>query len=393
MEGLKKHPVFNVIVRETRRIKQNHAYRFLLFSGPLIGILLLFYMFRQGAARNFSIAVVDEDNSVLSVKISNALDAASDVAVTYKPADIFQAVELLKKASVEAIVLLPNDLEKSVLQGINAPVPVYINGTNVLKAGLVQRSVLTTLQTISGGIQLKKLMLTGKNSEQAMARVAPVSIKKHVLFNPYSNYNYFLNTALLFVMLFFFSFLSSVYTFGNELKRGTGPGLLEAGNNSVRLAVLGKMLPYTVIFWGLAMFINYLLYVVEGFPLNGSYPFIFFGQLITIVTYQLMGIMLVAATKNLRLSLSVGGAYVMMGITFSALTFPVEGMPLVARILTTLYPFTWWEKIIISQSLRGAPIREALPYLCYILIFMLISIASLPLYKKCLSDEKCWGKL
>lgn len=392
MEELKKHAVFNVIRRETERIKQNHAYRFLLFSGPLIGILLLYLIFRQGTTRDFPIAVVDEDNSVLSVKISNALDAASDVAVSYKPVDIFQARELLQQAKVDAIILLPDDLEKSVFQGTKASVPVYINGVNVLKAGIIQRSVLTTLKTISGGIQMKKLILSGKNQQQAMARVMPVRLDKHVLFNPYSNYNYFLNSALLYVMLYLFTFLASIYTFGNELKRGTGPGLLAAGDNSVRISVLGKMLPYTIIFWGFAMFINFLLYEVEGMPLNGSYTFIFIGQFITILTYQLMGIMLVAATSNLRLSLSLGGAYVMMGITFSGLTFPTEGMPLLARYFTVLFPFTWWEKIMISQSMRGAPISEALPYLCYILLFMVVSIAFLPLYKRCLKEEKYWGK-
>lgn len=392
MDDIKKHPVFNVIRRETERIKQNHAYRFLLFGGPVIGILLLFFIFRQGTAREFPIAVVDNDNSVLSVKISNALNAAPDVTVTKKPVDIFQARKLLQQASVDAIVILPNDLEKSVFLGVEASVPVYINGTNVLKTGIIQSSVLTTLKTISGGIELKKLMLSGKNREQAMVRVMPVNISKHVLFNPYTNYNYFLNSALLFVMLYLFTFLSSIYTFGNELKRGTGPGLLGAANNSVRIAVLGKMLPYTIIFWGFAMFINYLLYVIEGLPLNGSYTFIFFGQLITILAYQMMGVMLVAVTRNLRLSLSLGGAYVMMGITFSGLTFPTEGMPPLARFLTILFPFTWWEKIMISQSFRGAPLKEALPYLCYILIFMVISLAFLSLYKRCLKDKRCWGK-
>lgn len=392
MKDRNKHPVISVIGRETERIRKNHAYRFLLFSGPAIGILLLFFMFREGVARDFSIAVVDKDQSVLSVKISNALDAAPDVNVHFKPTDLFQARQLLENKSIDAIVLLPNHLEKSVFQGLSAPVPVYINGTNVLKAGIIQRSVLTTLKTISGGIQLKKLLLSGKNQQEAMARVMPVSLDKHILYNPYSNYNYFLNSALLFVMLYLFTFLASIYTFGNELKRGTGPDLLETGDHSVRLAVFGKMLPYTIIFWTFSLFINFLLYEVEGLPLNGSYPFIFISQLITIITYQLMGMMLVAATSNLRLSMSIGGAYVMMGITFSGLTFPVEGMPLLARYLTYSFPFTWWEKIMISQSFRGAGLEEAYPYLCFILIFTVFSIAFLPLYKRRLTEEKHWGK-
>lgn len=392
ISGIKQHPIFAVIMREVERIKQNPAYRFLLFGGPLVGIMLLFFIFHQGVAKKLPVAVVDQDNSALSIKVSNALNASSDVAIVEIVEDMFQAEELLKQSTVDAIVLLPKGLERNVFQGIEAPVPVYINGTNVTVAGVVQRSVLTTLGTMSGGVQLKKLMMAGKNQEQAMSRVVPVNIQKHILFNPYSNYGYFLNSAMLYFTLFLFAFMSSVYTFGNELKRGTGLNLLEAGNNSVRLAIAGKLFPYSLIFSGFAMVIAFLLYKVEGMPLKGSFPVLFAGQFITIVAYQMLGLMFVALTKNMRLSLSVGSAYIMMGITFSGLTFPVEGMPRLVRIITSIFPFTWWEKLFISQSLRGAPIQEALPYICYILIFMLLGVASFKMYKRTLIDSNYWGK-
>ena len=392
MKRLKSHPIFAVILRETERIKQNPAYRFLLFGGPLTGILLLFAIFHEGVVKELPIAVIDKDNSSLSVKITNALDASSDVAVIVQVQDLFQAKKMLEQGAIDAIVLIPNKLEKSVFQGIEAPIPIYINGTNVLKAGLIQRSVLTTLKTVSGGIQLKKLMLAGKNKKQAMAQIVPVNIQKHVLFNPFTNYSYFLNSAMLYVMLYLFVFLSSIYTLGNELKRGTGKNLLETSNQSVRLAVAGKMFPYTIIFSGFALFINILLYKVEGMPLNGNYLVVFLGQFVTIITYQLMGLIFIGVTINLRLALSLGSAYSMMGITFSGLTFPLEAMPKIAQILATLFPFTWWEKIMISESLRGAPLKEVLPFIIYILLFQLLALCFLNLYKRYLGDSKYWGK-
>lgn len=393
MKGQKHHPIFAVVQRESERIKKNPAYRFLLFVGPLVGILLLYFIFQEGVATKLPIAIVNQDNSSLSIKISNALNASADVTVVEMPDDMFQAKRMLEHAVVDAIVLLPKDLEKNVFQGIEAPIPLYINGTNVLIAGTIQRSVLTTLGTISGGIQLKKLMYAGKNKEQAMARVVPVNIQKHILFNPYTNYSYFLSSAMIYVMLYLFTFLAAIYTFGNELKRGTGKALLETSKDNIHLALVGKLFPYTLIFSGWAVFVNLLLYKVDGLPLNGSFTLVFFGQFVTIITYQLMGLMFVAVTKNLRLALSFGSAYTMMGITFSGLTFPLEGMPLIARIFAAFFPFTWWERIMISQSLRGAPLREALVYICYILIFLLVSSAFIRMYKRSLADSKYWGKL
>ncbi len=387
-----EHPVFKVFRREIKKIKQNPAYRFLLFIGPLIGIFSLYFIFRQGVAQNLDIAVVDHDNSTLSIKLRNALEASPDLKVAVSPSDIFYARKMLESSAVNAIVLIPDDLEKDVYLGNGAVVPVYINGTNVLTGGIVQRAVLKTIATISAGVQLKQQMLAGKNYSQALVRVMPVEVKQHVLFNPYTNYNYFLNSALLNIMLVLFSFLSSIYTFGNELKRGTGKELLQLSNNSIRLAIVGKLLPYTVIFTGFAMLINVLLFEVEGMPLNGSFPLLLAGQLITMLTYQLLGIWLVGLTYNLRLSLSVASAYAMMAVTFSGLTFPFEGMPAVARGFAALFPFTWWEQLFISQALRGAPVSDALPLICRILIFTLVAFTGFALYKRRLNDEKYWGK-
>lgn len=391
MKVTHSHPLQKVLFRETKRIKHNPAYRFLLFTGPLLGIILLFFIFEQGTPKELPVAIVDRDNSSLSNQIKNAVEASPDVRIFAVTPDVLRAEKWLQKGQIQAFVLLPKELEKNTYCGLTASVPLYINGTNVTTAGVIQRSLLTTLETISGKIQLQKLALSGKNLNQSAAQIMPVKLQKHVLFNPYMNYSYFLNSAMMFFMLFLFAFMSSVYTFGNELKRGTGKSLLAAGNNSVRLAVAGKIFPYSVIFSVVAIIINFLLYEIEGMPLNGQFLLLFFGQLITIISYQFLGLLFVAVIKNLRLALSVGSAYMLMGITFSGITFPIEGMPKFIKVFTALFPFTWWEKLFISQSLRGAPLNEALPYLCFILLFLVVGVASLSAYKSALSNSKYWG--
>lgn len=386
-----KATLLAVIKREIRRIRQNRAYQFLLFIGPLIGILLIFAIFYKGSVKELPIVIVNQDQSSLSVKLENAINASPDVDVLVREHDIFQARQLLEKGEVEAIVLIPKNTEKNVIQSIEAPIPLYINGTNVLKASLIQRAVVGTVKNISAGLQLKKLVLDGKPEKDAITRIMPVKIDKHVLFNPYTNYNYFLGSAMVFVMLYLFVILSATYTLGNELKRGTGQSLLKTANNSVRLAVLGKLLPYTLIFTGFAAFINILMYKVDGMPMNGNFLVIFLGQFVTIISYQLMGLIFIGATSNLRLALSLVSAYAMMAITFSGLTFPLGYMPKVAQLFAVVFPFTWWEKILISQSFRGAPLDEALPYILYLFMFQILGLFFLKAYKKHLGNPSSWG--
>lgn len=390
--AFKNTPIFAVIKREGHRISKNRAYQFLLLVGPLIGILMLYSIFKQGVVHELPIAMVDHDNTILSHKIAINVDGSPDVRILENPVDLFEAKSLLERGIVEAVVYIPQDTEEHVYAGKEAKIPIYINGTNVLKAGLIQRSVLTTIRTVSGGIAYKKQLAAGKSDEDAMTRVVPIKLHKHVLFNPYTNYSYFLSSAMMNVMLFLFVFLSAIYTLGNELKRGTGKELLSVSNNSVRLAIVGKLVPYTIIFSGFAMFINLLLFHFEKMPMNGNMVLLIAGQFITVITYQLLGLIFIGVTQNLRLAMSLGSAYSIMSITFSGLTFPLEAMPKLIQYITSVFPFTWWEKLFISQALRGAPIAEALPYICYILLFQVLALCFLMPYKRHLLDPSCWGK-
>jgi ABC-2 type transport system permease protein len=387
-----KSPLLTVFIREVEHILHNPAYRFMLLTGPLIAIIILYFIFQKGVVKEIPVAVVNQDQSSLSVKIENNLNAASEVSIVLRAPDMFQAKSAMERSEVEAVILIPEGTEKAVLAGIEAPVPIFINGSNVLKAGLLQRSILSTIKTISGGIQLKKLMATGLTTEQAMDRIVPVKVNQHVLFNPFINYNFFLNSALMHLMLFLFVLLSSIYSLGIELKRGTGHELLMCSNDSVRLAVLGKLAPFTIIYAGFAMLIDLVTYKMLGAPLNGSLTLLFAGQIVSIISCQLMGIIFVGSTNNLRLALSIGCGYSMVGMTLCGLTFPLEGMPAVAKSFTLIFPLTWWEKIYIAQSLYDGPVKNSLVYICCLLIFQVFSLAFLPMYKKYLSDKRYWGK-
>ena len=127
-------------------------------------------------------------------------------------------------------------------------------------------------------------------------------------------------------------------------------------------------------------------------PLRGSFGAIFLGQFLVVITYQLLALLFVGLTSNLRLALSIGSAYSMMAITFSGLTFPLEGMPLIAKGFAAIFPFTWWEKLLQSQALRGAPLKDTLPFMGIMLIFIAVSLCFLPVYKRHLQDPKYWMK-
>ena len=172
------------------------------------------------------------------------------------------------------------------------------------------------------------------------------------------------------------------------MKEGTSLEWLTTANDSTTVAIIGKLIPYIVLFFANMMVMNLVLIRVMGTPLNGSLAVILFSELLLILDYMAMAILLLTITINLRLTLSLGSAYTMMALTFSGLTFPAMGMPLIARIFSWLFPYTFWLKVFLSQSLRGEPVHEAIGSLLMLLPFILTVLLAFPVFKKRLTDER-----
>lgn len=380
-------------MREIDRMSGSTIYLFTTLIGPLISFVILLLIFSEGVPSHIPIGIVDMDNTSLSRKMSLWIDATPEAEIQVHTQNLQEAQEEMDKGHIQAIVLIPNGLEKEILKGNSESVQVYINNTNILSGGYLQKGIYKALATLSGGIKMQLLQKKGLSAKQAAARVQPIKMQQHVLFNPFGNYSYFLLSALLPLMVVVFTLLSNVFAVGIELREGTSHNWLKEANGSVIIAVTGKLLPYTILFSIILTVMNVIMFVQMGTPLQGSFFMIILGELTMLVTYQLIGVLLMALTANLRLSLSLASAYSMMALTFAGLTFPQMAMPGVAKFFSFLFPFTYWVRIFISQSFRGEPLVQAFVLLGAFIVFILLAVTSFPRLKRILKDEKYWGKI
>jgi len=390
---LRKNPFFRVFLREIDRMSGSTIYLFTTLIGPLISFIILLSVFSAGVPHNIPVGVVDMDNTNLSRKISMWINATQEAEVTMQLPNQEEAYRQMAEGKLDAVIVISEGTEKNILKGVGQPVSVFINNTNLLKGGYLQKGIYKALATLSGGIKLQVAMKSGLPERQAKAKVQPVRLQQHILFNPFGNYSYFLLSALLPLMIVIFTLLSNVFAMGTEVREGTGPEWLEHANGSLIVGLAGKLLPYTMLLSVVTLVMNVVLFVQMGTPLRGNFAFIVMGELGMIITYQLLAVLLVAVTANLRLALSLASAYAMMALTFSGLTFPQFAMPLVAKAFSYLFPFTQWVKIFISQAIRGEDaVHAILPMTIYVL-FIGLSVGFLPRLKRVLTEERFWGKI
>jgi len=390
---IRKNPFFRVFLREIDRMSVSTIYVFTTLIGPLISFVILLSVFSAGVPHNIPVGIVDMDNTNLSRKISMWVNATQEAEVAMHLPNQEEAYRQMADGKLDAVIIIPENTEKNILKGIGQPVSVFINNTNLLKGGYLQKGIYKALATLSGGIKLQFAMKNGLPEKQAKAKILPVSLQQHILFNPFGNYSYFLLSALLPLMIVVFTLLSAVFAVGTEVREGTGPEWLEHAHGSLIVGLAGKLLPYTLLLSIVTVVMNVVLFVQMGTPLRGNFAFIVMGELGMIITYQLLAILLVAVTANLRLALSLASAYSMMALTFSGLTFPQFAMPLVAKIFSYLFPFTQWVKIFISQAIRGEDAVHAIIPMSIYVLFILLAVCFLPRLKQVLKQERFWGKI
>jgi ABC-2 type transport system permease protein len=387
------NPFFRVLFREIDRMSGSIVYLFLTLIGPLFSFIVLLNIFSAEVPRNIPVGIVDLDNTQFSRKIALWVGATPEAEIKSDFPNLAEAYQKMAEGQIDAIVVIPEGTEKSILKGSQQILPVYINDLNILKGGFLQKGIYKALATLSGGIKLEIAKKKGMSDDQAMAYIQPVNLHQHVLFNPSGNYSYFLLTAILPLMLVVFTMFSSVYAIGIEVKEGTGPEWLEHSSGSIIVAFVAKLFPYTILFIVDVMVMNVVLFLQMGTPLRGSFFMIVLGEMTMIVTYQLIAVVLISLTSNLRLSLSLATVYSMMALTFSGLTFPRFAMPTLVHVFSALFPFTYWVEIFISQAIRGEKVVNSFISLSSMLAFILVSVAFFPRLKKILSEKKYWGRI
>ena len=149
------------------------------------------------------------------------------------------------------------------------------------------------------------LYAKGATENRAMAYLQPIVIDTHPLNNPWLNYSVYLCNTLIPGVLMLLIFMVTVYSIGVEIKDRTAREWLRMSNNSIYIALAGKLLPHTIVFSLWVYFYNVYLYGFLHFPCNsGIFPMIF-ATLCLVLASQCCGIVMIGTLPTLRLGLSL----------------------------------------------------------------------------------------
>lgn len=381
-----------VVQRELKRIWLFKPYLLSLTILPLLSMLLFVAIFSRGVPSDLPIAIVDNDNTPLSRKVINMIEATPETAVRYKIANSIEGERLIRQSAAGAMVIIPANFEKDILGMTPTTIGAYISGVNILENGLISKGLQTSIVTFSAGIKTEILTKQGVAKSQAITQAIPISIDRHILFNPYTNYSYYLLPSFLPMMILIFTVLSTIFAIGSELKCSTTEEWIRTAQGSITVALAGKLTPMITLMTMMAAVMFILLFEFVGVPMQGNIWILLISCFVFILAYISVAIFIIAITADMRLAMSLGGGYSVMAFSFSGLTFPAMAMHEVIQWFGRLFPFTYFTEIMIDQALRGAPIGNSLTQLSYMMIFLLLPLTTARKLKHIILERKYWGK-
>ena len=378
--------------REIERMVSRPLYLLMLIVLPLLSFSIFWLMFSEGVPKNLPVAVFDQDKSSFSRQAVRMINATSSIEIKHRVTSLEEGKQLLLSGKSYALIMIPKNLEKEVLSGFSPSIVNFYNNEFLLAGSMISRDINSVVTTLSKSFNVSIRLRKGEMPAAALNNIEPVRIISHTLFNPYLNYFYFLSGTLQPTLLQIFIITMTIFALGSELKDGTAGSLLESSNQSILFALLGKLLPYTLIYSLLGIFMNTFLFMFFKAPVAGSLGLILVSTIIFVLAYQAIGLFILALTANLRMSLSMAGFYSAPAFAFVGVTFPLMGMPLLAKIWSYLLPLTYYIKIFIDQSMKGAPINVSLPQLSIMFCFLIFIPLSIPRLSKILKNSEYWGR-
>jgi ABC-2 type transport system permease protein len=354
----------------------------------ILGIPLLLFLYygallQEGVSRDLPVTILDLDKSSTSRKLASFIDASAAMQIVYEVNDELEGQKTVRRGDSFALIIIPKDFQKNVQKGVKTNVTCYYNGQYLLPAGLIQRDFQTAAGYLAAGVRTISLEQGGLMPNQALAAVAPIKVEEHVLFNPYTSYEYYLGLAFMPMALQIIMLVVSIYVFGVDLKYRKGQELLERANNKIWVVAIAKILPYTLIFMVLGLYMNSYVFYKLSMPFKGNFFMLNAFFFLFILVCQSMGFFLASVMNSLRIALTIGGAYAAVAFSFAGYTFPPEGMSGFVRGVNYVFPFHSYMRFVVNYAIRGISFNaEQAGYLIAFAVFICLGLIGIPFYYK-----------
>lgn len=345
--------IWNSILRQIRRMASSPLYLILEVAVPLGCMFFFLSLLDEGLPTRVPTAVVDMDQSQMSRQVTRELNANELLDIRYKVEDYTAAMQKVRDGSIFGFFVIPANFQRDAIAGNTPTLDYYTNLTYFVPGTLSFKGFKTISVTTAGGVVVAKLSSVGLTPDLVKPLVQPVVINAYGKGNPWTNYSYYLTPSFSFATLALLIMIMSVYSITVEIKHKSSPQWLDAAGGNIYVALIGKLLPQSLLFSATAVLMQSILFRYWHFPMFGSTATMLLATILFVFANQSFGAMIACILPNPRLALSVVSLLGILTFSFAGFSFPVDKMYGAIGIFSYLMPVRYWFLIYVNTALNG----------------------------------------
>lgn len=343
---------------EWRVIARSHIEKVMVFLLPMIAIGSIWFTFSAAQVHNLPIGILDKDNTSLSRKLIQTIDASPNATVVARYRNHQEMQTDLRNTDVYASVIIPKGFSRHIHQLKPSPVTLVVNAQYGTHSGIVQSGISSAVRTFSAGIELRLRKKMGMSHKQAMNALIPIKPNAKMAFNLQLNYQQFLAATVIPALLHILATVIGVGVIGRKLRDKTiGTWFWGVTRSDIThtpkfiailVALFGKLFWHTLIFCFWISLTLLLVAKTEHPPIGNMVVTIVTGCLFMMLSLWL-GAILTLMTMSKRMGLSNAGLITAPALAFSGVTYPIVAMPYSAQLIAKALPLTHYEQLQIAQ--------------------------------------------
>ena len=376
----------NSFKRGCVQLVRRPMYFLLMVILPILCSWFLLNLIKDGSVQNVPVGIVDLDNSSLSRRISRNLNGFQQVSIRHRYNNFAEARDAVQRGEVLGFFLIPEDLEEQALGGRQPVVSYYVNYAYYAPGSMQYKGFKTISLLVNGGIVQTALRTVGLRDERIESALVPYQTHVHMPGNPFINYNYYLNSTFVPCFLSLFILLVTAFALGTELKSGLSRQWLKTSGDSMFLALVGKLLPQTVLFTAVCWFVQWMMFRCYDFPLNCNPWNMLIAMFLLVVANQSFAVLMFCFVPNFRYGTMLCTLLGMVSFSFAGFSLPQEAMYPWVEMLGFTVPVKYYFLIMVDQALNGIDLYYSKCYYAALLGFTLLPmLLSWHLKKECMN--------
>lgn len=360
--------------RECCILLKNPIYWFCMVVFPVLVMVFFTSMMSEGQPLEMPVGVVDLDNSSTSRALTRKLDAFQTTRIVAHYPSVAEGRQAMQRGEIYGMLYIPKGTADKLLASRRPKISFYYSMTSITAGALVFRDLKTISTLGSAAVGQATLRAKGLTAAQTQTFLQPIKIDLHQIANPWTDYNVYLSTMLVPGVIMLFIFLITAYSIGTELKFGRSKKWLSMADNNVVVALIGKLLPQTIVFLLLVLVYMYYVFGIFGFPHHGSAPIMVLLALLTVLPAQGFGVFAFGLIPSLRMSMSICSLWAVLSFSIVGSAFPVPNMDAELQALAWLFPLRHYFMVYQTSVLNGYPLTGVLPHLLSLAVFILLPI-------------------